>query len=73
MVLQMSIQEVRSKEMYENKAACVLQMLVEFWVPDPLVYLLLKYLWLLWAMSKLIVVETCTPLVALVSPKLVKS
>lgn len=44
MVLQMSIQEVGSKEMNKNKAACVLQMLLESWVPDPHVYLLLKYL-----------------------------
>lgn len=42
MVLQMSIQEVGSTEMNKNKAACVLQMLLEPWVPDPLVCLLLK-------------------------------
>lgn len=72
MVLQMSIQEAGSKEMYRNKAACVLQMLLEFWVPDPLVCLLLKYLWLLQGVSKLIAVEIYTA-VAPVSPKPVKS
>lgn len=33
MMLQMSILEVRSTEMNKNKFACVLQMLVEPWVP----------------------------------------